>query len=384
MRTGLVFFLIFISLFNSSFSQSFTHFIDALNYTSKSEKLLLIDSFFKANDVFPIIEDSTAHFIYYGEGSNPHIAGDFTNWDPANGPMTNIDGTNFWYRSEIFNKDARLDYKIVHSESNWILDPLNDKFAPSGHGNNSELSMPNYLPPYEIKFNAKIEHGTIVDTLFQSSNLNNSRLVKVYLPSNYKKSKEKYPLILVNDGLEYLELAKMNNVLDLLIHEEKIPPLIAIFIPPVDRTEEYCTNKQLQFSKFIVDEIMPWVDYKYRTKSTAKDRAIIGSSYGGNISLWIASHYPTVFGKVGVFSPFVEEDILDIFNNVSYPIGLKMYINHGTYDHLDLIHQSVNSFVPLLQKRKYNYLYEAYNEGHSYGLWRAHLDDALIYLFKNN
>lgn len=361
-------------------AQTFADFLVVLEATSYNLRQAKVDSFVQATSSFPITEDTLAHFVYKGPGGNLAVPGDFSGWNPNNAPMTQVQGTNFWYRSEVFANNARLDYKYVYDGANWILDPRNPFRAPGGFGDNSELRMPAYIPPVEVEFYANIPHGTLQDTVFFSSNLNNSRQVRVYLPPGYNASTDRYPVALVHDGLEYITLAKMNNTIDYLIAENRIQPVIAVFVPPVNRSPEYIDNQQNAFTAFISSELMPWLDGRYRTKTGAENRLVMGSSAGGNISLWIAMQHPEIFGHVGAFSPYVEPDILVNFNN-SDPLDLRIYMLHGSYDHITLIHQSVNNFLPILASKGYDHLYEEFPEGHSYGFWRAHADDALIFAF---
>jgi hypothetical protein len=41
----------------------------------------------------------------------------------------------------------------------------------------------------------------------------------------------------------------------------------------------------------------------------------------------------------------------------------------------------VRNFIPILQSRGYAHQYAEYHEGHSWGMWRAHIDDALEIFF---
>ncbi len=361
-------------------AQTFEDFINYLNNIPTGNRQEVVDSFLVTNQTYPLTEDTLAHFIYSGTGNNLAVPGDFSGWDPTEAPMINITGTNFWYGTFIFENDARLDYKFVKNGSTWLLDPRNPYTAPGGYGDNSELRMPQYIPPPEIGYYPNIPHGSVEDTSFYSTNLSNTRTIKVYLPPGYDQSTDSYPLVLVHDGLEYISFAKMDNAMDYLISEEKIIPTIAVFVPPVDRTPEYVDAKQDAFTSFIIDEVMPWINSKYRIINEPNANAVIGSSYGGNISLWIGMNHPDVFGHVGAFSPYIEDEILMTFNN-SPMLDLRIYMNHGSYDHLGAIHQSVNAFLPILEDKEYDYEYGEYPEGHSYGFWRAHVDDALEFFF---
>jgi hypothetical protein len=215
------------------YSQPFQQFIGYLNSLPESERQAKVDSFMNAGNIFPLTEsDTLCNFIYQGIAQNMSIAGDFTDWNP-NRTMIMIAGTDFWYYSTHFESDARLDYKYVINGSSWILDPKNPYTCTGGYGPNSELRMPAYVVPPEISYNASIPHGTIKDTSFYSTNLGNTRAVRIYLPPAYNIRKQ-YPVILVHDGPEYISLGNANNIFDYLIYHQEIEPLIGIFVPPVD------------------------------------------------------------------------------------------------------------------------------------------------------
>ena len=186
-------------------------------------------------------------------------------------------------------------------------------------------------------------------------------------------------MILFHDGLEYTTLASALNVLDYLIDQNLIEPVIAVFVPPVNRTEEYAGSLQNQFSNFIVNEVVPWVDFKYRTIPIAEKRAVLGASNGGNISLWLALNHSNVFGNVAAQSSNVQSSISNGFQNAPL-LNIKFYLDIGTYD-IPILIQRVNNFIPILQSKGYPYQYQVYHEGHSWGNWRAHIDNALIMFF---
>lgn len=157
--------------------------------------------------------------------------------------------------------------------------------------------------------------------------------------------------------------------------------MIAVFVPPVNRTAEYRTSQLTQFCAFITQEIIPAIDAKYRTKKTPASRAVIGASDGGNVSLYLALNYASVFGNVAAQSSNIVSSISQGFQNGAKQ-NLKCYLDLGTYDIAQLI-PLVRNFIPILQSRGYEYFYREYHEGHSWGNWRAHVDDALIFFFGN-
>lgn len=164
--------LLFLFFAISVSAQSlFQNFINKVNSISDpSAKNSAVDSFMaaSASKGFPYIENNTANFVYRGTVSSAAVAGDFNDWS-SNDKMTNLSGTNFYYYTKTFELNARLDYKFVLNSNNWILDPYNPKTVLGGFGPNSELAMPGYVQPWEIKYYSSVKHGTIENHNIYSS-----------------------------------------------------------------------------------------------------------------------------------------------------------------------------------------------------------------------
>ncbi|MDK9700402.1 MAG: alpha/beta hydrolase-fold protein [bacterium] len=378
LKTTFVFTLLLT--FGIASAQTFSAFTTRVESAPESLRTTIVDSFLAAQPRLPFFDnDTTVVWLYNGLVSSVNIPGDANNWTLNAYSMSRLSTTNLWYHTHRFESDARLDYKFVTNGSNWILDPRNPYQVSGGFGPNSEMRMPTYQPPPEIGYSATIPHGTFFDTTFFSTELGNSRTVRVYLPPTYNTSSDSFPVVLAHDGLEYISLARMNNVLDNLIASERIQPCIVVFVPPVNRTNEYAGNQMSSFSAFLVNTVMATVDQRFRTRRDPTYRATLGASNGGNISLWLGLHYPQVFGNVVAQSSNVQTAISNGFRDTPR-LPLKLYLDLGTYDIPALI-PLVRNFVPILQERGYPYYYIEFHEGHSWGNWRAHLDIALEYLF---
>lgn len=359
--------------------QTFAQFISRLNSLPESQRQAVADSFMNAGNSFPYIENDTlVNFVYDASAQSVAMAGDATGWNP-NKNLMHISGCNFWYYSTSYESDARLDYKFIINGSNWILDPNNPNTCFGGFGPNSEMRMTAYLIPPEISYYPNIPHGVFKDTSFYSTYLGNSRQVRVYLPPGYPVGSVSYPVIMIHDGLEYISLAKVNNILDYLIANHAIMPVIAVFVPPVDRTAEYAGNKILQFTDFITRELMPSIDAKYKTNRDPSQRALAGASNGGNISLYIGMKHPEMFGKIAAQSSNVQPVISSAFSN-GPKLNLDIYLDIGTYDITELI-PLVHNFRDILQAKNYSYQFHDWHEGHSWGNWKGHLRLALEQFF---
>ncbi|MFH0990963.1 MAG: alpha/beta hydrolase-fold protein [bacterium] len=361
-------------------AQSFPTFLSKLTAVNESERPALVESYLTVSRTYPIIENDTlVYFIYRGPATSVTIPGDPNHWNGNAFPMIQVPGTDLWYYSKSFESDARLDYKFAVSGKEWILDPRNPNKMSGGFGANSELRMPRYLPAPEILFYPDIPHGEVRDTTFTSVILGNSRTVKIYLPPHYESVADSFPVALFHDGLEYVSLAQTQNVLDYLIARKKIQPLIAVFVPPVNRNPEYAGNQITEFCKFISSELFPVLEQKYRLKRNPKYRATLGASNGGNISLWLGYYYASQFGNIAAYSSYVAPPLFSGFQT-SARLNLKLYLDIGTYD-IPALLPMVRTFYPIVKEKGYEVKYLEFHEGHSWGNWRAHIDDALEFFF---
>ncbi len=105
----------------------------------------------------------------------------------------------------------------------------------------------------------------------------------------------------------------------------------------------------------------------------------MGASNGGNIALWLGITYPDEFGQVIAFSSNVQGSISNTLSqNADLP--LRFFIDIGTYD-IDVLIPLVQNLQQILQNQNYPYLYHEWHDGHSWGNWRGHIDDALRFTF---
>lgn len=358
---------------------AFNDFITSVYQAPADDKQAMVDSFIQWADNatgIPYIEDSTAYFLYIN-GSSPQVrvAGDFTGWDPTNQNLTNLTGTNLYYAGYQFEHTARLDYKIVVN-SNWILDPLNPHTCSGGYGPNSELSMTGYVQPPEIQ-TYEIPHGSVISTTFSDTTQGRSRGVKIYTPPGYQEGDESYRSIYFHDGSEQLNLGYADNVLDYMIAHEMIPPVIAIFVDPTNRMEEY--SYDYEFMEMFVNELVPWIDGQYRTMPEPENRAVAGVSLGGLTSLLFTIQHPEVFGNCGAYSSAIWfGDIIDQYD-ASQVLPVRIYMDAGTYE--PSIYSSSVTLKGILEDAQWDFQWRSWHEGHSWGAWRAHLDDALLHFW---
>jgi predicted alpha/beta superfamily hydrolase len=160
---------------------------------------------------------------------------------------------------------------------------------------------------------------------FRSRFLRNERNLIVYLPPGYEDQPWlRFPVLYLHDGQNLFEgstafIAGMDwgvgQTADHLIHTGAVQPLIIVGIYNAGkaRIHEYTPTKTPKlgggradrYAKFLVQEVMPFVQQQYRTISGPSSAGIGGSSLGGLLSLYLGLKMPHIFGKLAALSPSV-------------------------------------------------------------------------------
>jgi enterochelin esterase-like enzyme len=335
----------------------------------------------------PLMEKGTkdgfgrAIFLYRGPATLVALAGDMNSWTPSEA-FTPVSGTNLFYLSREYELDARLDYKFVLNDKDWIFDPMNPRRLAGGLGANSTFAMPGYAPPAELVPGPSLRHGAIENLTFASRILGDERQIKVYLPWGYKETKERYRTLYVHDGIDYLNLAKINEIVDAMIDSREIPPIIMVLVPPVDRDKEYLANAD--FARAVATELVPAIDAKYRTKPDASSRGVLGSSLGGLTAILLAGQYSQVFANGAGQSSAIFADT-DLDKLVTAPKdAARFHLDVGTYEtsifKVNLL-EGNRRLRDSLQSRGYALEYTEVHEGHSWGNWPARVPEALRFFW---
>jgi enterochelin esterase-like enzyme len=254
-----------------------------------------------------------------------------------------------------------------------MRDPLNPNSSCYGDfSRNSELRMPLFLSPPEIE-SYDIPHGKIKVLQYYDSN----RIIQVYLPPGYPENRQGYPCAYFHDGSSYLSIGMAKNVLDYLIYHKKIKPIIAVFIDPLNRDDEYYYG--YQYMDTFIKSIIPYVEKNYACDHKAANRAILGYSLGGLSALLFSLHHPDVFENCAAYSPAIfTGDIIEQYENAPV-LPTKFYIDAGTFE--NWIYDPALELAIIIAGKRFNGRFYTWYEYHSFCSWRAHLDEALIYFY---
>ena len=350
-----------------------------------------VEEFVAARGGTPIVENQT-RLVFFAKdagGKTPRVVGDFNAWastpqgyDAAIGTMTRIEGTEWSYLEGTAYTNARLEYVFLF-DKDAVADPLNPRIAHAYAGPRSEVRMPFWPAQPEVDDAAAVPAGELLAETITSRSLGGTRRVWFYLPPGYPSTSLRasasapetlYPVLYVLDGSNYVEKMDVPRVLDRLIAQKAIPPVIAVFSEPADRREEYSRNPK--WRAFVSSELVPMVDKRFRTFPAPDHRVIVGSSLAGYGAVDLAVEYPSVFGLCAAIAP-PEQTASVIANQAkarAAAISIKFFVLGGVYDSMI---DGARRLRTTLDEANAPVTYLEVPEGHNTNTFRAHLDDAL-------
>ena len=177
-------------------------------------------------------------------------------------------------------------------------------------------------------------------------------------------------------------------MLDNLIADEIIEPLIAVFLDPRDpnnlsidrRGSEYRNN--INFANYITQELIPDIDAAYKTNALADARAIMGASYGGYNAEYFSAVVPDYFHNIGMNSPYLHPngDYNIIAELQAAPLDdMVLYMSSGIFD-ADA-ERYCNQLKDVFDQKGKEYKYTIIGDGHTWQNWSRVIGDALEYFF---
>ena len=345
------------------------------------------------------LDDNNTLLFYKGPAKNVGIKSDITGWDELL-YMTKLEGTDIFYLKVTLEEDARIQYHFI-ADGEELLDKGNEYLSLHGLGALSELAMPGYK---RHSYFADYSHGEegsyegLRKYIMPAGVLPYEHEVHVFLPAEYNVNNN-YPVIYFQDGPDYIRYALAHITIQRMIDEGLIVPCIAVFVTPPNLHKPLVPNRSTEYGmnddyvKFFCDELVPFIDENYSTKKEPSFRYVAGDSYAGLISFYIA------FSRSDVFNNAYSQSGYFSFNNDSMikyikemPLKeLNLIFDIGTYERKVGVNFLPNAEIDftsgnrrmkqMLESKGYNFIYNEFHEGHTWGNWRRHLIDALFYFF---
>lgn len=276
-------------------------------------------------------------------GNHPKLG----EWQPAAVPLHRKQN-GVWEIGFEFPQSTSLCYKVTRGS--WETEEVSRNGVPQGDrhltARRNQIVVIRVANWRDKKF--RIAGGITGELLyhknFRSGLLKQKRTIVVWLPPSYRKDESKrYPVLYMHDGQNIFDPAtafggvewQVDETADKLIRQKKIREIIVVGIyNGPDRLEEYSdTEKGRAYMAFLVNELKPFIDKTYRTQPDHENTAIMGSSMGGLISLYLVWRYPHVFSMAGCLSPSLmwrKGAVLQMIRKEKYPPQkIKIYFDHG-------------------------------------------------------
>lgn len=179
----------------------------------------------------------------------------------------------------------------------------------------------------------------------QSTLLNETRILNIYLPEGYSSDSSKtYPVIYLLDGSIDEDFIHISGLVQFGSFSwiNMIPESIVVGISNIDRRRDFTfptnnlkdkedfptTGKSEAFINFLEKELQAFIEKKYKVAST---KTIIGQSLGGLLATEILFKRPAVFDNYIIVSPSLwwDDESLLKYTPKAYSSMKSVYIAVG-------------------------------------------------------
>ncbi|MFC4313883.1 enterochelin esterase [Steroidobacter flavus] len=353
------------------------------------------------------------------------IPGELTSWEQVGDPLQRVAKTDVWYRTYRISRKARFTYYLAWPEgavprtdtihrltagNGLVYEAVADPRARSTYAQErdgvrrlfSYAEGPEAPAEPFVKFREGAARGNVETFDVDSKILSNQRKVSVYTPSGYRKQGTRYGLLLMFDRLSYTSDVPTPTILDNMIADKAIPPMVAVLIdsrvtndPDGDaRSRELPPNDKYQ--SFLRDELLPLIRKRYNVSADPKRNVVAGSSYGGLAATYTALSNAAVFGNVVSQSGSYwwnpeccqssPEKMVFLSENAGWMIKkvaslprrpIRFYMDVGAWESADMLMPN-RILRSVLEGKGYEVTYREFMGGHDYVIWRSTLSDGLI------
>lgn len=154
--------------------------------------------------------------------------------------------------------------------------------------------------------------GRAIKDSYESTVLGRKVEFTVYLPDDYDRKAGKLPALYLLHGLEgnqneWLENGTM-RIFDALVKKGRVQPRIVI-MPSFGPQSWWVDGARDRAETALMQELMPYVETKYRLVSSRAGRAVAGWSMGGYGALNLATKYPERFCAAAAVAPEIYDPL---------------------------------------------------------------------------
>ena len=245
-----------------------------------------------------------------------------------------------------------------------------------------------------------IAHGQVRSIYYYSNEQQTWRHALVYTPAEYEKSKKTYPVLYLQHGMGEGETSwalqgKMQHIMDNAIAKgEAVPMLVVMESGDIKAPFNFASggsNEQgrsqygASFYPVLLNDLIPYIDQNFRTKTDRENRAMAGLSWGGHQTFDVVLQNLDKFAWMGTFSGAIFGlDVKTAYNGVfanADEFNKKIhyfYMNWGSEDFIK--RQPIVDSLRELGIKVDSSVSEG--TGHEFLTWRRGLHEFIPHLFK--
>ena len=247
-----------------------------------------------------------------------------------------------------------------------------------------------------------IAHGQVRSIYYHSPNskFGEWRHALVYTPAEYelaKNAKKRYPVLYLQHGMgegetSWMLQGKMQHIMDNAIGKGEAVPMIVVMESGDIKQPFGGGNNQAGRSEYgasfypvLLNDLIPYIDANFRTKTDRDSRAMAGLSWGGHQTFDVALTNLDKFAWIGTFSGAIFGlDVKTAYDGVfanADEFNKKvhyMYMNWGSDDFVNS--QSIVDGLRQLGIKVDSSVSQG--TGHEFLTWRRGLHEFIPHLFK--
>ena len=203
--------------------------------------------------------------------------------------------------------------------------------------------------------------------------LNEDRVLNIYLPQNFDKTKS-YPIIYLLDGSMNEDFIHVTGLVQFFNQMYSMPETIVVGIANIDRKKDFTFHTDLKdlkkdypttghsdkFISFLEKELKPYIESQFKTT----DKYLFGQSLGGLLATEILLKKPELFNNYFIISPSLWWDDESLLKQApqlltKIPDTKKfIYVSVGKGEHPVMIKDAENFFDVLKKANKKNWTLE--------------------------
>lgn len=154
---------------------------------------------------------------------------------------------------------------------------------------------------------AAAAEGALIEASFDSALLGRKVALNVWTPPGYGEDDTRYPVLYLLHGAggsqaEWVRQGGIGVTMDSLLNRGQIAPWIVV-MPSLGANTWWVDGAVDPAESAFVQELMPWIDKRLRTRTDKAGRAIAGQSMGGYGALMLSLSHPEMFCAAALLSP---------------------------------------------------------------------------------